>query len=140
MTASGITARIGLRATRLVTSTGMSVGVVLIMLAGALAPALPGPPVVWLALQAMLAGACSSIAMVAGSDLAPRLVPPQSLGTVMGAQRVLVLGVMPVTAVLMGILGAAVGIPGASWIWLALALGSAIPCFTLQDPPPTSPT
>lgn len=132
--ASGITGRIGLRATRLVTSAGMSLGVVLVILAGASVLVLPGPPLLWLALQAILAGGCTSIAMVAGSDLAPRLVSPESLGTVMGAQRVLVLGMMPVAAVLMGLLGAVVGIPGASWIWLALALGSATPCFALHDP------
>ncbi|USQ81874.1 MFS transporter [Ornithinimicrobium faecis] len=132
--ASGITERVGLRATRLMTSAGMSLGVVLVMLAGAVVPVLPGPPLLWLALRSMLAGGCASIAMVAGSDLAPRLVSPQSLGTVMGAQRVLVLGTMPVDAVAIGILGVAVGIPAASWVWLTLALGSAIPCFALQDP------
>lgn len=117
----------------------MSLGVVLVMLASAIVLVLPGPPLLWLALQAMLAGGCTSIAMVAGSDLAPRLVSPQSLGTVMGAQRVLVLGIMPVAAVVMGLLGAAVGIPVASWIWLALALGSAIPCVALQDPTSSLP-
>ncbi|MGD8151449.1 MFS transporter [Ornithinimicrobium sp. Y1694] len=139
MAASGITGRIGLRATRLLTSAGMILGVVLVLLAGAIVLVLPGPPLLWLALQAMLAGGCTSIAMVAGSDLAPRLVSPQSLGTVMGAQRVLVLGIMPVAAVVMGLLGAAVGIPVASCVWLALALGSAIPCFTLLDPTSSLP-
>ena len=48
--------RIGLRATRLLTSVGMSLGVVLVMIAGAIVLVLPGPPLLWLALQAMLAG------------------------------------------------------------------------------------
>lgn len=134
MVASAITGRIGLRATRLLTSAAMSLGVVLVMLAGVVVSVLPGPPMLWLAVQALLAAGCTSIAMVAGSDLAPRLVSPQSLGTVMGAQRVLVLGIMPVAAIGMGLLGAAVGIAAASLVWLALALGSAIPCFALQDP------
>lgn len=139
MVAASITGRIGLRATRLLTSTGMSLGVLLVLFAGVIAPALPGPPLLWLAVQATLSGAAASIAIVAGSDLAPRLVPAQSLGTVMGAQRVLGLGIMPVAALTMGLLAAAVGIPAASWIWLAIAVSSAIPCVTLRDPGPSTP-
>lgn len=133
-TASALTSRVGLRATRLVTSTAMTLGVIIVLLAGTVVDVLPGPSALWLALQAALAGSGASIAMVAGSDLAPRLVPADVLGTVMGAQRALVLGIMPVAALCMGGLGAVAGVPAAVWTWLALAAASAVPCMTLQDP------
>ena len=132
-TASALTSRIGLRATRLVTSAAMILGVV-VLLAGTVVDVLPGPSALWLALQAALAGSGASIAMVAGSDLAPRLVPADVLGTVMGAQRALVLGIMPVAALFVGGLGAVAGVPAAVWTWLALAAASAVPCITLEDP------
>lgn len=69
--------------------------------------------------------------MVAGSDLVPRLTSPQSLGIVMGRSTCAALGTIPAAAI--ELLGSAVGTPIANWIWLALALGSAIPSFTLHD-------
>lgn len=124
--ASRVTTMIGLRATRLATSAAMTVGVMAVMLAGPVADVLPGPAALWLTAQAVLTGAGSAIALVAGSDLAARLVPGHSLGTVMGAQRALVVGVMPVAALVIGALGVA-WLPVALGAWLALALASAAP-------------
>lgn len=130
--ASTITARIGLRATRLGTSIALTLGIVAVV--AAVGGVLPGHPVLWLTLQSALAGAGTAIALVAGSDLAPRLVPGHALGTVMGAQRALVLGVMPIAALALGALGA-VSVTAATWVWLALAAASVLPCLRLTDPP-----
>lgn len=132
--ASVITSKLGLKTTRLVASAGMSIGVVLVMLAGTVTSVLPGPPELWLAIQSGLGGLCTSVALVAGADLAPRLSPREMLGSVMGAQRTLVLGVMPLSALAFGALGSLLGTVTATYVWLVLAFASAIPCFTLSDP------
>lgn len=111
----------------------MGLGVVAVMLAGAVTPALPGQPAVWLGLQSALAGACGSVALVAGSDLPARLTPPDRLGAVMGAQRAIALGVMPVSALAVGTLGTAVGTAPACFVWLGLAAASALPCLKLGE-------
>lgn len=135
--ASCITSKLGLRTTRLAASTGMSIGIILVMLAGTVTHALPGPPELWLAIQSGLAGLCTSVALVAGADLTPRLAPKEMLGSVMGAQRALVLGVMPLSALAFGALGSLLGTVTATFVWLALTLASAIPCLTITDPDKT---
>lgn len=132
--ASALTARWGLRATRLVTAAAMVLGVLVVMLAGVVVDVLPGPAVGWLAVQSVLVGSGTAVALVAGSDLAPRLVPGPALGTVMGAQRALVLGAMPVAALAVGAVGALAGVQTAVWVWLGLAVAAALPCLTLVDP------
>lgn len=132
--ASPITSTIGLRRTRVAASAGMSTGIVLVMLSGVVTSVLPGPPELWLGVQAGLAGLCASVVMVSGADLAPRLSPPEALGSILGAQRTLVLGVMPISALIAGILGATIGTAPTTYIWLALAIASAIPSLTLVDP------
>lgn len=132
--ASTITSKLGLKTTRLVASAGMSIGIVLVMLAGTVTIALPGPPELWLAIQSSLAGLCASIALVAGADLAPRLSPPEVLGSVMGAQRTLALGVMPLSALAIGTLASTLGTATATYVWLALAIASAVPCLALAEP------
>lgn len=137
--ASTLTNKLGLKATRLAASAGMSIGIVLVMLAGTVVSVLPGPPELWLGIQSGLAGLCASVALVAGADLVPRFSPPEVLGSVMGAQRTLVLGVMPLSALVIGILGSLLGTLTATYVWLALALASALPCLTLIDPDKTLP-
>lgn len=132
--ASTITSKLGLRTTRLAASAGMSIGIALVMIAGTVTSALPGPAELWLAIQSGLAGLCTSVALVAGADLAPRLSPREVLGSVMGAQRTLVLGVMPLSALAIGTLASVLGTVTATYVWLALTLASAIPCLTLTDP------
>lgn len=130
--ASPLTTRVGLRGTRILTATAMVFGVLLVMLSGTVADILPGPAALWLAVQFVLAGAGTSIAMVAGADLPARLIPGSDLGTVMGAQRALTLGIMPLAAVVFGVLGTVLGLEVALWIWLGVAVLAAIPCFRLQ--------
>lgn len=125
--ASWIVSRIGLGATRLVASVGMCAGIVLVMAAGLVADLLPGEPVVWLTIQSVLAGSCSSVSIVAGSDLPARLSRPEQLGTVMGAQRTLILGIIPVTSLVMGLLGSWAGLATASYIWLGCAVLAVVP-------------
>lgn len=73
--------------------------------------------------------------MVAGSDLPARLVPAGQLGAVMGAQRAIVLGAMPVAALTFGGLAVTLGLLPTAWVWLALTLSSVIPCLQLTDGP-----
>lgn len=137
--ASAITGKIGLKATRVAAGAGMTVGIVLVMLAGGLTTVLPGPTELWLTLQSALAGLCGSVALVASSDLVPRLAPAAHLGAVMGAQRMLVLGVMPISAVAVGALGAILGLAPTLSLWLALALISIFPSLKLADPDRSAP-
>lgn len=124
---SSITGRIGLRATRLLAGSGLVLGTALVMLAGVVHPLLPGPAEVWLAAQSVLAGFCTAVTMVAGADLVPRLCPPQILATVLGAQRTLVVGIMPISALLTGLVGAALGAPATTWLWVGCAAAALIP-------------
>ena len=131
--AARISERVGLRLTRVAVASAMVVGNGLVI--GTLAGALPGRPEIWLVIQAAIAGAGSAIAMVAGSDLPARLVPAGQLGAVMGAQRAIVLGAMPVAALTFGGLAVTLGLLPTAWVWLALTLSSVIPCLQLTDGP-----
>lgn len=129
--AAWISERIGLRAARLLTGVGMSLGVGVVMLLGLTdggsSGGLPGAPILWLGVQSVLAGFCSSVAIVAGSDLPARLSKPEQLGTVMGAQRTLVLGIIPVVSLIVGLIGGWAGLATASYIWLGLAVAAVFP-------------
>lgn len=127
-----VTARFGLRTTRLMTAGLIVLGTLAVMLSGACVDLLPGPAILWLGLQAVLAGAGASIAMVAGFDLPARVVPSTDLGTVMGAQRALTMGVMPLAALGFGVLGSLLGIGAATWAWLAAAVAAGLPCVGLR--------
>jgi len=127
--ASPLVQRLGLRRTRLLVSAGMAAGVALV--ASTLGNVLPGPPEAWLGVQAVLAAGGTSIAMVAGSDLPARHSPPEQLGTLMGAQRSMVLGVMPITSMAVGILGSMAGLGPALIVWACLTVLSAVPCLRL---------
>lgn len=129
--ASAITGRIGLRFARMLTAAGMAVGIVIVMCCGLVLDLLPGAVEVWIGVQSAIAGFCASIAVVAGADLPPRLAPPEKLGAVMGAQRTVVLGAMPVAALAIGALGSVLGTGATAFVWLALALAAAVPCAFL---------
>lgn len=131
--ASRITARFGLRVVRIMAalSTGAGVGVILVIVAAE--QLVPGPPVTWIGIFYALSGFCTSVAAVTGADLVARLSPPEVIGAVAGAQRTMTMGVMPVSALLIGALGASLGSTVATAIWLLLALGAALPCFRLPD-------
>lgn len=88
---------------------------------------LPGHEVIWLMLQAFLWNLLVSISSVAGSDVLPRIVPRERLATVGAAQRTITLGVMPISAIVGGAVGAYMGTAAMMWAWAGLALLSAIP-------------
>lgn len=129
--ASRITARYGLRTVRITAALVKGAGVVPLLLITADASFLPGPPVLWVGALYALSGFCTSVTAVAGADLIARLCPPGMLGAVAGAQRTATMGIMPVSAVLIGMLGAALGITTAIGVWLVLALAAAVPCLRL---------
>lgn len=126
--ASPLTARMGLRRVRVLSALGLVLGVLAV--SGAV-HSLPGPALAWIGAQTTLAAFCGSLAMVAGADLPARLAPADRLGVVMGAQRSIVLGAIPVTALVIGVLGDALGTEPTAWIWLAVALSAAVPCLRL---------
>ena len=88
---------------------------------------LPGHEIIWLMLQAILWNLLVSISSVAGSDVLPRIVPRERLATVGAAQRTITLGIMPISAIVGGAVGAHAGTAVMMWAWAGLALLSAIP-------------
>lgn len=88
---------------------------------------LPGHEIIWLMLQAFLWNLLVSISSVAGSDVLPRVVPRERLATVGAAQRTITLGVMPISAIVGGAVGAYTGTAAMMWAWAGLTQLSAIP-------------
>ncbi|MDN5821032.1 MAG: MFS transporter [Brachybacterium sp.] len=131
--ASRITARYGLRAVRISAALTTGTGVLLILLMTTDSAPLPGPVAIWIGIFYALSGLCTSVSAVAGADLIARLCPPEMLGAVAGAQRTATMGIMPVSALLIGLLGTLLGTTIATSVWLVLALAAAIPCFRLQE-------
>lgn len=129
--ASRITARYGLRTVRISAALTTGAGVVLILLMTTDTGLLPGPAAVWIGVFYALSGFCTSVSAVAGADLIARLCPPETLGAVAGAQRTATMGIMPVSALLIGLLGTLLGTTVATSVWLGLALAAAVPCFRL---------
>lgn len=134
--ASRITARYGLRAVRISAALTTGAGVLPIVLIAADASFLPGPAALWIGVFCALSGFCTSVSAVAGADLIARLCPPEMLGRVAGAQRTVTMGIMPVSALLIGLLGTALGTQVATCVWLGLAVGAAFPCMRLHEPEP----
>lgn len=129
--ASRITARYGLRTVRISAALATGAGVVLILLMTSSFGHLPGPAALWIGVFYALSGFCTSVSAVAGADLIARLCPSEMLGAVAGAQRTATMGIMPVSALLIGLLGALLGTTIATMVWLVLALAAAVPCFRL---------
>ncbi|GAB3650940.1 hypothetical protein GCM10027591_08340 [Zhihengliuella somnathii] len=130
--AARITNRCGLKRVRIGASISTSIGAALVLSAGGLWTCLTGPPELWLGLNAVISGFCVSLALVSGADVTPRLVDRGRLGAVLGAQRTLVLGIMPLAALVFGALGA-VNLDAALLVWLALTLTSLLPSLGLHD-------
>ncbi len=131
--ASRITAALGLATVRVLAAVAASLGILGLALGGAILDVLPGSAEVWLGVQFVLAGASAAVANVAGSDLVPRLAPPGKLGSVIAAQRTITLGIMPLSALLTGLIGTSMGITPAIALWATLILASAVPCFRIPD-------
>lgn len=131
--ASRITARYGLRRVRITAALTMGSGVVLVLLLTTDAGFLPGPAALWIGVFYALSGFCTSVSAVAGADLIARLCPPEMLGAVAGAQRTATMGIMPVSALLIGLLGTLLGTTIATGAWLVLALAATVPCLRLPN-------
>lgn len=82
--------------------------------------ALPGSALVWVALNSAVSGMGVAIMSVSGADLPARLVPEESLGVALAAQRTIALGLMPVAAVTAGVLISWWGMAAAISLWLVL--------------------
>ncbi len=123
---------LGLRAARLLAALAMAVGAALVMCCGVVVDWLPGNAAVWLTINSALAGFFTSLAVVLGADLVPALTPSRKLGVVLGAQRTLVLGSMPVAALLTGALSGLVGTANTTWLWLLLLVASVLPILRLN--------
>lgn len=130
--AAALTQRLGLRCVKIITSLTTSAGA-MIVTAVVVPGALPGPAFPWLGLQAVLAGLSTSIALVAGSDLPARLTPPEALGAVMGSQRALTIGVMPISALLFGFIGSVGGLSWATALWTVLSMLAVVPSARLPS-------
>ena len=121
-TASRMTARLGLRATRSQGAACLVAGAatVAVLTTGTL----PGSALLWLSAQSALAAIGISLMMISGSDLPARLVPPERLGAATGAQQAVVVGVMPLAALGFGALGSAS--PAAATVAWALCAAAAL--------------
>ncbi|WP_172895812.1 MFS transporter [Brachybacterium vulturis] len=129
--ASRITARHGLRRVRIGAALAAGSGVLLVLLLTVRDGLLPGPAVLWLGAFSAVSGVCTSVSAVAGADLIARFTPGEKLGAVAGAQRTATMGIMPVSALLIGLLGTLLGTTLATSVWLGLTLAAAVPCFRL---------
>ena len=128
-TASRMTARLGLRATRSLGAACLVAGAatVAVLTTGTL----PGSALLWLSAQSALAAIGISLMMISASALPARLVSPERLGAVTGAQQAVVVGVMPLAALGFGALGSA-SLAAATVAWAlcaaaALTLSLALP-------------
>ncbi len=118
-----VSGRFGLRGTR----SGAALLSVPAVLLVAACTWLPGPEMLWLALEFFLWSFLISVSAVAGSEVLPRTVPSGQLATVAAAQRSLTLGVMPPAALLAGFLAAWAGMVPVFCLWVLLAGTAAVP-------------
>ena len=88
---------------------------------------LPGSELLWVSMQSLLWNFLIATAAVAGNEVLPRTIEPQHMGQVGATQRTLTLGIMPITALLGGLLGIFVGTFWLLIIWSLLAIVSIIP-------------
>ncbi|MBM9433797.1 MFS transporter [Flaviflexus equikiangi] len=94
---------------------------------------LPGHEVIWLMLQAFLWNLLVSISSVAGADVLPRVAPRHRLASVGAAQRTITLGIMPISALIGGAVGAYTGTTAMIWVWAGLAVAAALPLLRVSE-------
>jgi MFS family permease len=85
------------------------------------------PDAVAVAVTLFLAGFCTTIGNVVSASMRQRMVPQGMLGRVSGASRTLGYGLMPVGAVLGGVVADGWGLPAV--FWSAAALSVAAACY-----------
>ncbi len=88
---------------------------------------LPGPDLLWLAVESWGWAFLVSAAAVAGAEVLPRSVDPSELASVGSAQRTVTLGVMPVSALAGGAVATLVGSIPVLCLWVLLAGAAAVP-------------
>lgn len=136
---SSVTRLLGLRATRISCSLVAGAAIALVLCAGIVVDVLPGPSAVWVAVYYCVSGFATSVASIAGADLVARLTPRRMIGSVDGAKRTVTMGIMPLSALGIGILGETAGMGGAGCVWLTITVAAAVPCLRLRGPGPGSP-
>lgn len=94
---------------------------------------LPGPELVWLAFQSFAWSLLISVSGVAGAEVLPRIVPRNHLATVGAAQRTISLGIMPIAALLGGLIGTVTGPVPLLWVWAILAGSAALPIIRTKS-------
>lgn len=118
-----LTNRWGLRRLRVGTALVSAPAVLLT----AFCTVLPGPEIIWLMLQSCLWNFLVSVSSVAGADVLPRSVPREQLASVSATQRTITLGIMPITALVGGIVATYTGTQVMILVWAALAILAALP-------------
>jgi predicted MFS family arabinose efflux permease len=94
---------------------------------------LPGHELIWLAAQSMSWSFLVALASVAGAEVLPRAIPAETLASVGSSQRTITLGVMPVAALLGGVLAVFTGPVLLLWIWAMLAGCAALPIICTAE-------
>lgn len=121
--APALTRRFGLRRLRVAAALLAGPAVLLAVLCREL----PGHDIVWLTAQACLWNLLVSLSSVAGADVLPRVAPRESLASVSAAQRMVTLGIMPISAILGGIIASYTGTSFMMVVWAVLASLAALP-------------
>ena len=124
-----LTTRIGLRRIRICSAVLAGPAV----LFAVYCQELPSHEVIWLMLQAFLWNLLVSISSVAGSDVLPRVAPRHRLASVGAAQRTITLGIMPISALIGGAVGAYTGTTAMIWVWAGLAVLAALPLLRVSE-------
>lgn len=128
--ASALTQKLGLKALRLVMGILLAAGVAYLLFI--IQTQLQQFGFTVICIQYALNGFCTATLLVSGSDLAPQLVSTEILGTVMGASRTIIIGVMPISAIAVGTVTDVGGLLVATWIWSALLALAVIPNIFLR--------
>ncbi|MFT3889437.1 MAG: MFS transporter [Arachnia sp.] len=135
-TASWLTRVIGLRAARTLGAACLALGASTVGILVVAPSLLPGPTSVWLGVESALAGLGISVMVVAGADLPARLIPADKLGVVTGAQQAIVVGIMPLSAVAFGVVGAA-SLTSAVVAWAVCSAIAVVLAVTMPRPAAT---
>lgn len=94
---------------------------------------LPGHEVIWLMHQAFLWNLLVSISSVAGADVLPRVAPRHRLASVGAAHRTITPGIMPISTLIGGAVGAYTGTAAMIWVWAGLAVLAALPLLRVSE-------
>lgn len=97
---------------------------------------LPGPELIWLAIQGLSWNLLVSISAVSGAEVLPKTISQEQLASVAASQRTITLGIMPISALIGGALGTVTGSVPMLVVWAGLAGLAALPILaegSLED-------